>query len=100
MVSLDLSDYLHITDFGISCVAGMTSLTSLSLSRTKLTDAGMPFLEGILPKNDQATNKKSPSSLQVSKVLHTGRSEFCNFRGMVCGGCGQLSLSGCHGSAG
>lgn len=48
LVSLDLTDYLHITDTGISCLAGMTSLTSLSLSRTKLTDAGMPFLEGLL----------------------------------------------------
>ncbi len=46
LISLDLSDYLNITDAGISCISTMTSLTSLSLARTKLTDAGMPFLEG------------------------------------------------------
>ena len=46
LTSLDLTDYLHITDVGVACLVSMTSLTSLSLSRTKLTDAGMPFLQG------------------------------------------------------
>ena len=45
-MSLDLSDYLNVTNVGISYLATMTMLTSLSLSRTKLTDEGMPFLEG------------------------------------------------------
>lgn len=44
--ALDLSDYCHITDTGISHVAVMHSLTTLLLSRTKLTDDGMPFIAG------------------------------------------------------
>jgi len=39
-------DYCHITDAGVACIIGMHTLTELSLSRTKLTDDGMPFLEG------------------------------------------------------
>ena len=39
-------DYCYITDVGISYLTTMHTLTELSLSRTKLTDAGMVFLEG------------------------------------------------------
>ena len=46
LTSLSLMDYCHITDTGIAWVAGMNTLTELSLSRTKLTDYGMPFLHG------------------------------------------------------
>ena len=46
LTSLDLTDYLQVTDLGVACLTPMTSLTSLSLSRTKLTDRGMPYLEG------------------------------------------------------
>ena len=44
--SLDLSDYCHITDVGIAHIAGMHGLSVLLLSRTKLTDDGMPCLAG------------------------------------------------------
>ena len=44
--SLSLMDYCPITDAGVACIVGMHTLTELSLSRTKLTDDGMPFLEG------------------------------------------------------
>jgi len=50
--SLDLSDYCHITDVGIKHIAAMGSLSVLLLSRTKLTDDGMPFLAG----NDNVYN--------------------------------------------
>ncbi len=46
LTSLDLSDCLKITDRGISCLASMSTLSSLSLARTKLTDVGMPYLKG------------------------------------------------------
>lgn len=46
LTSLDLSDYLNITDRGISQVSSMRHLISLSLARTKLTDDGMPYLRG------------------------------------------------------
>ena len=35
-----------MTDEGISHVGHMTTLQSLTLSRTKLTDQGMPYLTG------------------------------------------------------
>ena len=44
--TLDLSDYCHITDTGIAHIVAMHSLTVLLLSRTKLTDSGMPFIAG------------------------------------------------------
>ena len=46
LVSLDLMDYCHVTDRGIAFLSSMNSLTHLSLSRTKLTDNGMPFIQG------------------------------------------------------
>ena len=46
LVSLDLMDYCHVTDLGIAFLSSMNSLTHLSLSRTKLTDNGMPFIQG------------------------------------------------------
>ena len=49
LTTLNLMDYCHITDVGISQLPSLqTTLTSLSLSRTKLTDQGMVFLEGQL----------------------------------------------------
>ena len=44
---LDLSDYCHITDQGIAHIVAMHSLSVLLLSRTKLTDNGMPFIAGV-----------------------------------------------------
>ena len=48
LVSLDLMDYCHVTDLGIALLSSMSNLTHLSLSRTKLTDNGMPFIQGQL----------------------------------------------------
>lgn len=45
--TLDLSDYCHITDAGIAHIVTMHNLTVLLLSRTKLTDNGMPFIAGM-----------------------------------------------------
>ena len=44
--NLNLMDHCHVTDYGISHVSHMTSLSVLTLSRTKLTDQGMPYLAG------------------------------------------------------
>jgi hypothetical protein len=41
-------DYCHVTDLGIAFLSSMTTLTHLSLSRTKLSDNGMPFIQGQL----------------------------------------------------
>ena len=48
LTSLDLSYFFYISGKGVAKLPSMTHLTSLSLAHTKLTDAGMPPLQGSL----------------------------------------------------
>uniref|UniRef100_A0A673YPN4 Si:ch73-173p19.1 n=1 Tax=Salmo trutta TaxID=8032 RepID=A0A673YPN4_SALTR len=41
---LDLTDYTHVTDHGVTQLATMTRLKRLSLSNTQVTDMGLPSL--------------------------------------------------------
>ncbi|XP_014013220.1 uncharacterized protein isoform X1 [Salmo salar] len=41
---LDLTDYTHLTDHGVTQLATMTRLKRLSLSNTQVTDMGLPSL--------------------------------------------------------
>ncbi len=47
LASLNLMDYCYVTDVGVACLTGMNTLMELSLGRTKLTDNGMVFLQGV-----------------------------------------------------
>ena len=53
LVSLNLMDYCHVTDLGIAFLSSMNTLTLLSLSRTKLTDNGMPFIQGTCTRSTE-----------------------------------------------
>ncbi len=63
LAHLNLMDYCHVTDRGISHVSHMTSLQVLTLSRTKLTDEGMPYLMGKLVAT------LIPYSVEFSRLL-------------------------------
>ncbi len=65
LAHLNLMDYCHVTDRGISHVSHMTSLQVLTLSRTKLTDEGMPYLMGQL----HVVATLIPYSAEFSRLL-------------------------------
>lgn len=46
LTSLDLMDYCYVSDVGVANVVSMATLTTLSLSKTKLTDTGMQSVSG------------------------------------------------------
>lgn len=46
LTSLDLMDYCYVSDVGVANIVSMATLTTLSLSKTKLTDTGMQSVAG------------------------------------------------------
>ena len=46
LTSLNLMDYCYVSDVGVANIVSMGTLTSLTLSKTKLTDAGMHSVAG------------------------------------------------------
>ena len=46
LTSLNLMDYCYVSDVGVANIVSMTTLTELTLSKTKLTDIGMHCVAG------------------------------------------------------
>ena len=46
LTSLNLMDYCYVSDVGVANIVSMTTLTTLTLSKTKLTDTGMHCVAG------------------------------------------------------
>ena len=47
LTSLNLMDYCYVSDVGVANIVSMTTLTELTLSKTKLTDVGMHCVAGV-----------------------------------------------------
>ncbi|KAF7691733.1 uncharacterized protein si:ch73-173p19.1 isoform X2 [Silurus meridionalis] len=66
---LDLSDYTHITDQGITQLGKMTRLKKLSLSNTPLTDVGLTALSTLTLLMDLCLNRTAVTSRGVTEFI-------------------------------
>ncbi|MCI4391501.1 hypothetical protein PGIGA_G00135280 [Pangasianodon gigas] len=66
---LDLSDYTHISDQGITHLGKLTRLKKLSLSNTPLTDAGLSALSTLTLLMDVCLNRTAVTSRGVTEFI-------------------------------
>lgn len=66
---LDLSDYTHITNQGITHLGKMTRLKKLSLSNTPLTDVGLSALSTLTLLIDVCLNRTTVTSRGVTQFI-------------------------------
>ncbi|XP_061569904.1 uncharacterized protein si:ch73-173p19.1 [Cololabis saira] len=66
---LDLTDYTHVTDQGVSQISTMTRLKKLSLSNTQVTDAGLPSLHGLQDLQELCLDRTAVTSQGVAQLI-------------------------------
>ncbi|XP_067107645.1 uncharacterized protein si:ch73-173p19.1 [Osmerus mordax] len=66
---LDLTDYTHVTDQGVSELASMTRLKKLSLSNTQVTDAGLPSLRCLQELLELCLDRTAVTSRGVAALV-------------------------------
>ncbi|KAK7881700.1 hypothetical protein WMY93_030109 [Mugilogobius chulae] len=100
LCELDLTDYTHVTDQGVSYLSSLIRLRKLSLSNTQVSDAGLPFLRGLQELQDLCLDRTAVTSrgvadlivrlphLQVLGLASTRVGDNVVRRGLVC--CNQL----------
>uniref|UniRef100_A0A3B4AJ77 UBX domain-containing protein n=1 Tax=Periophthalmus magnuspinnatus TaxID=409849 RepID=A0A3B4AJ77_9GOBI len=68
LCELDLTDYTHVTDQGVRHLCTLT-LRKLSLSNTQVSDAGLPFLQGLQELQDLCLDRTTVTSQGVADLI-------------------------------
>lgn len=66
---LDLTDYTHVTDQGVTQLASMIRLKKLSLSNTQVTDAGLPSLRRLQELLELCLDRTAVTSRGVAALV-------------------------------
>ncbi|XP_031440137.1 uncharacterized protein si:ch73-173p19.1 isoform X2 [Clupea harengus] len=66
---LDLTDYTHVTDQGVTQLAAMTRLKKLSLCNTQVTDVGLPPLASLQELLELCLDRCAVSSRGVAALI-------------------------------